>query len=93
MSYFGWRPYVPVAEKRRQAERKLGKLKKQGRSVAPVTIEGRVPSRSVVVPGTRKRRFPAGEFEVGCALIVGQRKESTDRKTSLNDALRDFGIG
>src|SRR5438874_211212 len=59
----------------------------------PVTYHGRVPSRSVVVPGTRKRRFPAGEFEVGCALIVGQRKESTDRKTSLNDALRDFGIG
>ena len=46
MSYFGWRPYVPVAEKRRQAERKLAKLKKQGRSVAPVTIEGRTIAKS-----------------------------------------------
>jgi uncharacterized Zn finger protein len=46
MSYFGWRPYVPVAEKRRQAERKLAKLKKQGQSVAPVTIEGRTIAKS-----------------------------------------------
>src|SRR6516165_9613926 len=46
MSYFGWRPYVPVAEKRRQAERKLAKLKKQGKSVAPVTIEGRTIAKS-----------------------------------------------
>lgn len=53
---------------------------------------GRVPARSVVVPGTRPRQFPAGEFQVGCALIVGQRTESTDRKTSLNNALRDFGV-
>jgi 2,3,4,5-tetrahydropyridine-2,6-dicarboxylate N-succinyltransferase len=59
----------------------------------PVTHTGRIPARSVVVPGTRRRSFPAGEFEVGCALIVGQRKASTDEKTSLNDALRDFGIG
>jgi 2,3,4,5-tetrahydropyridine-2-carboxylate N-succinyltransferase len=51
-----------------------------------------VPARSVVVPGTRPRQFPAGEFEVGCALIIGQRTRSTDRKTSLNQALRDFGI-
>jgi 2,3,4,5-tetrahydropyridine-2-carboxylate N-succinyltransferase len=58
----------------------------------PVTHEGRIPARSVVVPGTRKRQFPAGEFEVSCALIIGQRSASTDRKTSLNDALRDFGI-
>jgi 2,3,4,5-tetrahydropyridine-2,6-dicarboxylate N-succinyltransferase len=58
----------------------------------PVTYRGRVPARSVVVPGTRPRQFPAGEFEVGCALIIGQRTESTDRKTSLNQALRDFGI-
>jgi 2,3,4,5-tetrahydropyridine-2,6-dicarboxylate N-succinyltransferase len=58
----------------------------------PVTVQGRVPARSVVVPGTRRRQFPAGEFEVGCALIVGQRKASTDQKTSLNEALRDFGI-
>jgi 2,3,4,5-tetrahydropyridine-2-carboxylate N-succinyltransferase len=58
----------------------------------PVTYQGRVPARSVVVPGTRRRQFPAGEFEVGCALIVGRRKASTDQKTSLNEALRDFGI-
>ncbi|GAC1323433.1 MAG: 2,3,4,5-tetrahydropyridine-2,6-dicarboxylate N-succinyltransferase [Chloroflexota bacterium] len=58
----------------------------------PKTYHGRVPARSVVVPGTRGRQFPAGEFQVGCALIVGQRTESTDRKTSLNNALRDFGV-
>ena len=58
----------------------------------PVTYRGRVPARSVVVPGTRPRRFPAGEFQVGCALIIGQRTASTDRKTSLNQALREFGI-
>src|SRR5919202_514982 len=58
----------------------------------PVTYRGRVPARSVVVPGTRPRPFPAGEFQVGCALIVGQRTASTDRKTSLNQALREFGI-
>ena len=46
MSYFGWRPYVPVAEKRRQAERKLAKLKKQGQSIAPVKIEGRTIAKS-----------------------------------------------
>ena len=58
----------------------------------PVIHKGRVPARSVVVPGTRKRAFPAGEFEVGCALIIGQRTDSTDQKTSLNNALRDFGV-
>jgi 2,3,4,5-tetrahydropyridine-2-carboxylate N-succinyltransferase len=56
------------------------------------TYYGRVPARSVVVPGTRPRTYPAGEFQVGCALIVGQRTASTDRKTSLNQALRDFGL-
>ena len=56
------------------------------------TYYGRVPARSVVVPGTRPRSYPAGEFQVGCALIVGQRTASTDRKTSLNQALRDFGL-
>jgi len=59
----------------------------------PVTYQGRVPSRSVVVPGTRPRQYPGGEFQVSCALIIGQRKASTDQKTSLNEALRDFGIG
>lgn len=58
----------------------------------PVEFRGRVPARSVVVPGSRVRRFPAGEFQVACALIVGRRKESTDQRTSLNDALRDYGV-
>ena len=59
----------------------------------PRTSQGRVPVRSVVVPGTRPRRYPGGEYQVSCALIIGQRQASTDRKTSLNQALRDFGIG
>jgi 2,3,4,5-tetrahydropyridine-2-carboxylate N-succinyltransferase len=58
----------------------------------PVEHRGRVPARSVVIPGTRMKRFPAGEYGVGCALIIGQRTESTDRKTSLEQALRDFGV-
>ena len=58
----------------------------------PVIHQGRVPARSVVVPGTMPKQFPGGEFQVSCALIVGQRSESTDRKTSLNQALRDFGV-
>jgi 2,3,4,5-tetrahydropyridine-2-carboxylate N-succinyltransferase len=59
----------------------------------PVTHKGRVPARSVVLPGTRPKRFPAGEYHIGCALIVGQRSASTDTKTSLNDALREHGVG
>ena len=58
----------------------------------PVEYRGFVPARSVVVPGTYMKRFPAGEYGVSCALIIGRRKESTDKKTSLNDALRDFGV-
>lgn len=58
----------------------------------PVTTSGYVPPRSVVIPGSYEKEFPAGKFNVGCALIIGQRKESTDKKTSLNDALRDFGV-
>lgn len=58
----------------------------------PTTYHGRVPAGSVVVPGTRTRQYPAGEFQVTCALIVGQRTASTDRKTSLNDVLRDYGV-
>lgn len=54
--------------------------------------KGRVPARSVVIPGTYPKKFPAGEYQVPCALIIGQRKASTDTKTSLNDALRDFNI-
>lgn len=58
----------------------------------PVEYKGRVPARSVVIPGTYNKSFPAGSFGVGCALIIGSRKPSTDLKTSLNDALRDFNV-
>jgi len=58
----------------------------------PVEIRGRIPARSVVIPGMRPKKFPAGEYQVPCALIIGQRKESTDKKTSLNAALRDFSV-
>ena len=58
----------------------------------PVTYRGEVPPRSVVIPGSYPKAFPAGTYQVACALIVGQRKESTDKKTSLNAALRDFGV-
>src|SRR5437868_11909926 len=54
-------------------------------------IKGMIPPRSVVIPGMRPRKFPAGEYLTPCALIIGTRKESTDKKTSLNAALRDFG--
>jgi 2,3,4,5-tetrahydropyridine-2,6-dicarboxylate N-succinyltransferase len=59
---------------------------------SPVISHGRIPPRSVVIPGTMPRTFPAGEFGVACALVIGQRKASTDLKTSLNQALRDFGV-
>ena len=58
----------------------------------PVEYKGRVPARSVVIPGSYPKKFPAGEYSVSCALIIGQRKPSTDLKTSLNDALRDFNV-
>lgn len=58
----------------------------------PVEIKGRVPARSVVIPGTMPKQFPAGEYHVPCALIIGKRKESTDKKTSLNDALRENNV-
>ena len=58
----------------------------------PIEYKGRVPARSVVIPGTYKKSFPAGDYQVSCALIIGQRKPSTDLKTSLNDALRDFNV-
>ena len=57
-----------------------------------VETRGAIPARSVVIPGVRTKRFAAGEFGVSCALIIGQRRESTDRKVSLNAALRDFGV-
>ncbi|MCC2544942.1 2,3,4,5-tetrahydropyridine-2,6-dicarboxylate N-succinyltransferase [Hymenobacter sp. BT175] len=58
----------------------------------PREYRGFVPARSVVIPGSIPKQFPAGEYQVPCALIIGQRKPSTDLKTSLNDALRDFGV-
>ncbi len=58
----------------------------------PVTYTGRVPSRAVVIPGTLPKEFPAGTYNVPCALIIGQRKKSTDQKTSLNDALREYNV-
>jgi 2,3,4,5-tetrahydropyridine-2,6-dicarboxylate N-succinyltransferase len=59
----------------------------------PVEHRGYVPPRAVVVPGTRPKEFPAGTYHLSCALIIGRRNESTDLKTSLNDALREYGIG
>ncbi|MFZ4635340.1 MAG: 2,3,4,5-tetrahydropyridine-2,6-dicarboxylate N-succinyltransferase [Saprospiraceae bacterium] len=58
----------------------------------PVTLKGRVPARSVVIPGTYTKSFPAGNFQVACALIIGTRQESTDKKVSLNEALREFQV-
>jgi 2,3,4,5-tetrahydropyridine-2-carboxylate N-succinyltransferase len=58
----------------------------------PVTYKGRVPARSVVIPGSYEKKFPAGKYHVPCALIIGRRKESTDKKVSLNDVLREHQI-
>lgn len=58
----------------------------------PKEYKGYVPERSVVIPGSYTKKFPAGEFQVPCALIIGQRKESTDLKTSLNEALREHAV-
>lgn len=58
----------------------------------PIEYKGMVPERSVVIPGSYTKQFPAGEFQVPCALIIGKRKESTDLKTSLNDALREHNV-
>lgn len=58
----------------------------------PVITKGRIPSRAVVIPGTTVKKFPAGEFQVPCALIIGTRTAATDRKTSLNDTLRIFNL-
>ena len=59
----------------------------------PVEHRGWVPPRAVVVPGTRPKEFPAGTYHLSCALVIGYRNESTDLKTSLNDALREYGVG
>ncbi|MGG5506444.1 MULTISPECIES: 2,3,4,5-tetrahydropyridine-2,6-dicarboxylate N-succinyltransferase [unclassified Myroides] len=58
----------------------------------PVELKGYVPERSVVIPGSYTKKFPAGDFQVPCALIIGKRKPSTDLKTSLNDALREYNV-
>ena len=58
----------------------------------PVTVKGRVPARSVVIPGTRPKEFPAGTYAIPCALIIGRRSEATDTKVSLNDALREHDV-
>ncbi len=60
---------------------------------APVEHRGYVPSRAIVVPGTRPKKFPAGTYHLACALIVGWRSETTDLKVSLNDALRELDSG
>jgi 2,3,4,5-tetrahydropyridine-2-carboxylate N-succinyltransferase len=57
-----------------------------------VIYKGRVPAGSVVIPGMRNKEYPAGTYGTPCALIIGKRKESTDTKTSLNDALREFNV-
>jgi 2,3,4,5-tetrahydropyridine-2-carboxylate N-succinyltransferase len=62
------------------------------RGESPVAIRGRVPARAVVIPGTQPKAFPAGTFGTPCALIVGTRDASTDRKTSLTAVLREFDI-
>ncbi len=59
----------------------------------PVEYKGVVPARSVVIPGSYTKKFPAGDYQVSCALIIGKRKESTNLKTSLNDALREYKVG
>ncbi len=59
---------------------------------SPVETKSRVPARSVVIPGSYTKKFPAGDFQVPCALIIGTRKESTNKKTSLNDALREYDV-
>lgn len=58
----------------------------------PVTHRGEVPPRSVVIPGTYTKSFPAGDYQVSCALIIGKRKETTDKKVSLNSALREYDV-
>jgi 2,3,4,5-tetrahydropyridine-2-carboxylate N-succinyltransferase len=59
---------------------------------SPVEYRGEVPERSVVIPGSYTKSFPAGDYQVPCALIIGKRKESTDKKTSLNNALREHDV-
>lgn len=63
------------------------------RGSKPVTMRGKIPKRAVVIPGTQPKAYPAGTYSTPCALIIGERSDSTDRKTSLNAALREHGLG
>ena len=58
----------------------------------PVEYKGIIPAKSVVIPGTYNKKFPSGSYGVPCALIIGKRKESTNKKTSLNEALREYNV-
>jgi 2,3,4,5-tetrahydropyridine-2-carboxylate N-succinyltransferase len=58
----------------------------------PIILKGEVPERSVVIPGSYTKAFPAGNYQVNCALIIGTRKASTDTKVSLNEALREYHV-
>jgi 2,3,4,5-tetrahydropyridine-2,6-dicarboxylate N-succinyltransferase len=62
------------------------------RAKKPVELRGEVPPRAIVIPGTRKKKFPAGSYRIPCALIIGERSASTDRKTSLTEALREHAV-
>jgi 2,3,4,5-tetrahydropyridine-2,6-dicarboxylate N-succinyltransferase len=62
------------------------------RGSKPVTTRGKIPKRAVVIPGMQPKQYPAGTFSTPCALIIGERSDSTDRKTSLNAALREHGL-
>ena len=62
------------------------------RGSKPVELRGEVPPRAIVIPGTRKKKFPAGSYRIPCALIIGERSAATDRKTSLTDALREHAV-
>jgi 2,3,4,5-tetrahydropyridine-2,6-dicarboxylate N-succinyltransferase len=62
------------------------------RGSEPVELRGEVPPRAIVIPGTRKKKFPAGSYRIPCALIIGERSAATDRKTSLTDALREHAV-
>jgi 2,3,4,5-tetrahydropyridine-2,6-dicarboxylate N-succinyltransferase len=62
------------------------------RGKKPVEVRGEVPARAIVIPGTRKKKFPAGKYRIPCALIIGERGESTNRKTSLTEALREHAV-
>ena len=89
-------PYIDAPQRMPGAVSHLSRYQKARRlnTTGPeeVLYKGRVPARSVVVPGTRTKRFPAGDYQLPCALIIGKRSEKTDEKTSLNEVLREFAL-